>query len=213
MADLFDMNVGGAGFHLTSHVIAIAALFIACFAIAGYITFRKDSIPGDALKDHDANFEDLTADSLALGSMKERVITGYSGSGFGTIAVATPQFLVTSAGATPSTSNRVVLPKDCFVTRVVVTATTALTSGGAATLDFGYQTATDTAADNNQLIDAATLASLNAANEQIIRQFPLSGATGTNPTVTADNVLVVDADTAALTAGAVKVEVYILERV
>lgn len=69
MADLFDMNVGGVGFHLTSHVIALAALFIACFAIAGYITFRNDSIPGDALKDHDANFEDVTADSLALGGV------------------------------------------------------------------------------------------------------------------------------------------------
>lgn len=51
MADLFDMNVGGVGFHLTSHVIAIAALFIACFAIAGYITFRDDSIKRSALKD------------------------------------------------------------------------------------------------------------------------------------------------------------------
>lgn len=72
MADLFDMNVGGAGFHLTSHVIAIAALFIACFAIAGYITFRKDSIPGDALKDHDANFDDVTLTSVFNGAFYEK---------------------------------------------------------------------------------------------------------------------------------------------
>jgi hypothetical protein len=50
MADLFDVSIGGAGFHLTSHIIALAALFIACFAIAGYISFRSDSIPDRALK-------------------------------------------------------------------------------------------------------------------------------------------------------------------
>ena len=44
MADLFDMKVGGIGFHLTAHMIALAALFVACFAITGYITFRNGSI-------------------------------------------------------------------------------------------------------------------------------------------------------------------------
>jgi len=69
MADLFDVKVGGAGWHLTSHLIAIVALFVACFAITGYISFRDDTVPGSALKDHDADFEDLTADSLALGGV------------------------------------------------------------------------------------------------------------------------------------------------
>lgn len=49
--DIFDINVGGVGFHMTSHLIALAALVIACFAIAGYIHFRGDSIPASALKD------------------------------------------------------------------------------------------------------------------------------------------------------------------
>jgi len=66
MADLFDVKVGGAGWHLTSHLIALAALFVACFAITGYITFRDDSVPGSALKDHDADLEDITADTLTL---------------------------------------------------------------------------------------------------------------------------------------------------
>ena len=66
MADLFDVNVGGVGFHFTSHLIALAALFIACFAIAGYITFRKDSIPGDALKDQDVDVDDIVATTLTL---------------------------------------------------------------------------------------------------------------------------------------------------
>jgi hypothetical protein len=49
MADLFDVSIGGVGWHFTSHLIALAALFIACFAIAGYITFRDDSVPDSAL--------------------------------------------------------------------------------------------------------------------------------------------------------------------
>ena len=53
MADLFDMNVAGYGFHLTNHVLALVALIVACFAITGYISFRNASVPGKALKsDH-----------------------------------------------------------------------------------------------------------------------------------------------------------------
>jgi len=80
MADLFDMKVGGLGFHMTAHLLALVALFVACFAITGYISFRDDTVPGSALKDHNANFEAITADSLAaedsvsIGSMvMERV--------------------------------------------------------------------------------------------------------------------------------------------
>jgi len=50
MADLFDMKVGGLGFHLTAHMIALIALFVACFAITGYISFRDKTIDGSALK-------------------------------------------------------------------------------------------------------------------------------------------------------------------
>lgn len=64
--DLFDVSVGGAGFHFTSHLIALVALFIACFAIAGYVMFRNDSIPASALKDGDPDFDDINATSLTL---------------------------------------------------------------------------------------------------------------------------------------------------
>ena len=40
MKDLFDTESQGFGFHVTSHMIALAALFVACFAITGYISFR-----------------------------------------------------------------------------------------------------------------------------------------------------------------------------
>ena len=69
MADLFDMRIGGAGWHLTSHLIALAALFVACFAITGYITFRDDSVPITALNDSQASDQDLSVDNVAANSL------------------------------------------------------------------------------------------------------------------------------------------------
>ena len=65
MADLFDMKVGGLGFHLTAHLIALAALFVACFAITGYITFRDNSVPQTAIDGEDTNLAELTVTGLA----------------------------------------------------------------------------------------------------------------------------------------------------
>lgn len=42
----FDVS-GPLGFHITGHLLALAALIVACFAITGYITFRGDSIDGN----------------------------------------------------------------------------------------------------------------------------------------------------------------------
>lgn len=66
MADLFDMKVGGLGFHLTAHMIALVALFVACFAITGYITFRDGSISEKKLDG--ANF-------LTAGEAHDAVVT------------------------------------------------------------------------------------------------------------------------------------------
>ena len=65
MADLFDMKVGGLGFHITSHLIALVALFVACFAITGYITFRDDSIPPKALETDQSADDDLKVNDIA----------------------------------------------------------------------------------------------------------------------------------------------------
>jgi len=43
------MSADGVGWHLPTGLIALAALFIACFAISGYITFRDHSVPETAL--------------------------------------------------------------------------------------------------------------------------------------------------------------------
>ena len=72
MADLFDFKVGGLGFHITAHMIAIAALFVACFAITGYISFRSNSIGGEAIKD-DIEFATLTLTGKATGKYLKHV--------------------------------------------------------------------------------------------------------------------------------------------
>lgn len=63
---MFSLNASGVGWHLPVGLIAVAALFIACFAISGYITFRDDSIPNTAMKDQDQDFGNMDADSLKL---------------------------------------------------------------------------------------------------------------------------------------------------
>lgn len=76
MADLFDFKVGGLGFHMTAHLLALVALFVACFAITGYISFRDDTVPGSALKDQDADLEDVTLTSITHdGGMTEKLYT------------------------------------------------------------------------------------------------------------------------------------------
>jgi len=153
-------------------------------------------------------FQNLSLDRVESG-YKYSKLTAYSGASFGTIVIGTPQFLVTSAGATPSTSNRAVLPSGAIVNRVVITPTTAL-AGAGATLDFGYQAETDTAAEgNDELIAVATLTSLDSTASKLIRDMDYTAAAGTEVVPLAeDNVLTVDANTAALTAGAVTVEVW-----
>jgi len=84
MADLFDVSIGGVGWHFTSHLIALAALFIACFAIAGYIHFRDDSVPDSALHhggdnkfdfDEDVHMEkNLTVDGVINGLTNVAVV-------------------------------------------------------------------------------------------------------------------------------------------
>ena len=66
MDDIFNLTSGGLGWHLTAHLIAIAALLIACFAILGYIKFKDESIPGSALKDEGVDLSNIDADTLTL---------------------------------------------------------------------------------------------------------------------------------------------------
>jgi hypothetical protein len=60
MADMFDINIPGLGWHIPIALIALAALFIACFAVTGYISYRDDSIPTNALKDGNPDRDNFT---------------------------------------------------------------------------------------------------------------------------------------------------------
>ena len=82
MADLFDMNANGMGFHLTSHLIAIVALFVACFAITGYITYRDNSVPAGAIK-HGFEFDDENITAASLTSLGTLTVNGSTSLGNG----------------------------------------------------------------------------------------------------------------------------------
>jgi hypothetical protein len=132
MADLFDMRVGGAGWHITSHLIAIAALFVACFAIAGYITFRDDSIPAKALDnsgnaDQDITVNDITATGDVTVSGKSTLAGGYGTTAIqipadGALTFNTPSFVdfsniqaLTAQAAGVVAANNTILPTSTHV--------------------------------------------------------------------------------------------------
>jgi len=69
---LGDFTIGGPGWHITAHLVAVVALVVACLAISGHITFRDDSIAGSKLKDHAANFEDVTLTSMTTAAGQEK---------------------------------------------------------------------------------------------------------------------------------------------
>ena len=125
--NLFDVSVGGAGFHFTSHLIALVALFIACFAIAGYVMFRNDSIPASALKDGDPDFEDINATSLTLsGDLTVGGAFAANKQAFlsGTITIVN----------TANTATSILLgtqPANSFIKNIYLTPTSTLTTAGA----------------------------------------------------------------------------------
>ena len=82
MADLFDMNMGGSGWHITSHLIAIIALFVACFAITGYIAYKDDTIPAGAIKDG-FQFDDESITAASLKSLGALTVNGSTALGDG----------------------------------------------------------------------------------------------------------------------------------
>lgn len=122
--NLFDVNIGGAGFHVTSHLIALAALFIACFAIAGYISFRGDSIPGSSLKEDDINVA-----SLEMGNLVEK--TYYKR--FSTLGTTAPGSDDDSLGAITGA-----LPVGSFITSGIIRVVTPGADFG--NLEFGLAT-------------------------------------------------------------------------
>ena len=107
MADLFDMKVGGLGFHLTAHMIALAALFVACFAITGYISFRNGTITEDKLDGANFLTDGEAMTSLTMGSLVEKIhyeqvtvpiLTNAANDSVATLALSLPEGAIVIAG-------------------------------------------------------------------------------------------------------------------
>lgn len=104
----------------------------------------------------------------------------------------------------------VVIPKNARIEKVEVITTTAVTSGGSATLDIGLvSTDTTTAYDDDGLIAALAIASFNAAGESVVLTNGVTSAGALVGTTLASNgYLVASYNTAAFTAGAIKIRIY-----
>lgn len=194
--DLFDVSVGGAGFHFTSHLIALVALFIACFAIAGYVMFRNDSIPASALKDGDPDFGAIVADSLQLsgGPVLEHVRI-FTDSDFGAQTAVTTSNLVTTAAGTTAYS----LPANAAVKHMVVTTTTPLTGTGA-TLNIG--TTVTSGGSSNNFVATQAITSLDTVNDRLLLTPANTASSATAGFVT------ITVNTADLATGALAVDLY-----
>lgn len=200
MADLFDIKVGGAGWHITSHLIALVALFVACFAITGYITFRDDSIGRAALKD----------DSVAVelpGPYEMKEYVGYTSTDFKTQAAggANATNFMTSQGVASSATGALILPKNARIMQVRLEVLAAVT--GVTDIDVGSDGTTATSDD--AYFDALALASIDTVGE-------VNVSTGSYLTTQAEQVLAQDeyvtvtANTTAVTAGELKISILVV---
>ena len=120
---------------------------------------------------------------------------------FGDIPLTTPTVVDQS----------VVLPSGYILESVELIAETAVTSGGAATIDFGLQRLDRTTElDYNGIVAALAITALNAAGKRVVIQNGSTGAGALfNGTATSfPGVFTANALVAALTAGKVRVKLY-----
>ena len=103
-----------------------------------------------------------------------------------------------------------VIPKGARIEKVEVITDTLVTSGGSATLNIGLiRTDRTTELDYDGLVAALALASFNAAGETAVLTTAVTSAGALLGTTLANNGLITaDYDTAAFTAGAIRVRVY-----
>lgn len=105
----------------------------------------------------------------------------------------------------------VTLPSGVILESVELIAETAVTSGGAATIDFGLQRLDRTTElDYNGIVAALAITALNAAGKRVVIQNGSTGAGALfNGTATSNaGVFTFNALTAALTAGKIRVKLY-----
>lgn len=103
------------------------------------------------------------------------------------------------------------IPKGAFIEKVELAVDTACTSGGSATLDIGLIQASDrsTAIDDDGLIAAGALATMDADGDVV--EY-IQGSTGhgalVGTTTAANGLLCASYNTAAFTAGKVRIRVF-----
>lgn len=103
------------------------------------------------------------------------------------------------------------IPSGARITKVEIYTTTAATSGGSAVLNIGLQRRDrSTELDYDGLIAAAALATFNAVGETVAVNTAGQTAVGAlvGTTLSNSGYITADYDTAAFTAGVVKVRVY-----
>lgn len=107
-------------------------------------------------------------------------------------------------------SDTVTIPNGARITRVVVVTETAATSGGAAALNVGLiDQDRSTALDADGLVAALALTAIDAAGETTSLTVGATSAGALiGTTLSNTGLIVADYDTAAYTAGKVKVRVY-----
>lgn len=120
---------------------------------------------------------------------------------------------LTDITATSILVDRFIFPRKMVVGRVDVIADTAATSGGSAVLNIGFVKASDgtTAIDTDGLVAAIPLASLNAEGKTTSMTQGSTSAGALVGQVVSNSFtsqLVADYDTAAFTAGRLRVRIY-----
>ena len=207
MADMFDFNVGGAGWHFTSHLVALAALIIACFAIAGHISFRDDSIPPKALEIDQSADDDLTVNDITM-SGNLTIGGALTHGGFTDTLVSvttTPVAVAANTAAAYATFPALSIPANCFVQEMYIETTGTVTlvqAAGAnaeATLAITYSGTANLAAQNLEVGVNGTnvthsttipIRLVSGGNQQVV-PGPTGFMGGGNPvTLVGTNVLV-----------------------
>lgn len=106
--------------------------------------------------------------------------------------------------------DHVVIPKNARIEKVEVITTTAATSSGSAALNIGLaRTDRTTELDYDGLVAALAKTAIDAAGETNVLTVGSTGAGALiGTTLSYNGLLTADYDTAAFTAGAIKVRVY-----
>lgn len=147
---------------------------------------------------------------IKIGASEANITQGGEYNQTGHVHEVQVRFNLTSLGtATALLEPGIIIPKGARIEQVEVVAETAATSGGSATLNVGLVRLDNTTAiDEDGLVAALALASINVAGEKNVLTPGITSAGALVGTTLANaGKFVADYDTAAFTAGVVLVTV------